>query len=94
MKIAIIIPGLAGGGTEQVATILGNELFRQGHSCSLICCYGDEIQYEILTGVEIRSVISKAKSLTGLVRSFLSSTAVGLAIVLGALFVSLLVEMR
>ena len=67
MKIAIVTPGISGGGTERVATILANGFFKRGHRICVICCYYNDREYELDDAVEVLDVMSDKRGFAGLV---------------------------
>ena len=67
MKITIVTPGISGGGTERVATILANGFVKHGHKVCIICCYYNDREYELDDTVEVFDVVSDKRGFAGLV---------------------------
>lgn len=67
MKIVITTPGLSGGGTERVATILANGFVKRGHKVLIVCCYCNDREYELDDAVEVLDVMSDKRGFAGLV---------------------------
>lgn len=66
MKITIVTPGISGGGTERVATILANGFVKHGHKVCIICCYYNDREYELDDTVEVFDVVSDKRGFAGL----------------------------
>lgn len=66
MKITIVTPGISGGGTERVATILANGFVRRGHDVCVICCYYSDREYELNKAVKVHDVVSDKRGFVGL----------------------------
>ena len=67
MKITIVTPGISGGGTERVATILANGFVKRGHKVYVICCYYNDREYELDDAVEVLDVMADKRGFAGLV---------------------------
>lgn len=67
MKISIVTPGISGGGTERVATILANGFAERGHDICIVCCYYDNREYELDDAVIVSNVISEYRGFRGLI---------------------------
>ena len=72
MRIAIVTPGISGGGTERVTTVLANGFIKRGHEVSVICCYYSDREYELDDAIEVLDVVSESRGLMGLARRSVS----------------------
>lgn len=67
INIAIVVQGLGGGGSEQVATILANAFINSGNYVTVICVHSDASGYTLDSRARVAFALSNKHSIAGLI---------------------------